>query len=403
MSALPGLAARSLWNRRETAALTVFAIAVSVALLLGVQKLRTGARESFAATISGTDLVVGARSGSVNLLLYSVFRIGEPTANVSWDTYQKVAHHPDVAWTIPLSLGDSHRGFRVLGTSPGYFRHYRYASARALAFAAGRPLIGDGDAVLGAAVARALRYRVGTQLVVAHGIGRTSFMEHAGHPLHVVGILESTGTAVDRTVHVTLGAIEAMHGRPAQGVVPTGISAFLVGMKSRDTVLVMQRALNDYRGEAVQAVIPGVALTELWSVVGVADRTLFVVAVLVALAGLLGMLAMLLAGLNERRRELAILRSIGASLRQVAALLLIEAVLLTGAGVACGIAFAYGLLAVARPWIAARYGIFLPLGGLDAPDAALLAAVVASGLLLSVYPAWRAYRLSLADGLTVRL
>src|ERR1700730_11812884 len=125
------LAWKSLWNRRATALLTISAIAISVALLLGVQKLRTAARESFANTVSGVDLIVGARSGPLNLLLYSIFRIGDATANVGWASYQKIAHHPDVEWTIPISLGDSHRGFRVMGTNTDYFKHYRFGDGRA--------------------------------------------------------------------------------------------------------------------------------------------------------------------------------------------------------------------------------------------------------------------------------
>ena len=108
------LAVQSLRNRALTASLTVLAIAVSVMLLIGVEKVRTGARASFADTISGTDLVVGARSGSIQLLLYSVFRIGNATNNVTWKSYEDIAKQPYVAWMVPLSLGDSHRGFRVL-------------------------------------------------------------------------------------------------------------------------------------------------------------------------------------------------------------------------------------------------------------------------------------------------
>ena len=210
MRLLP-LAARSLWNRRVAAALTVFAIGVSVALLLGVQKLRVEARESFASTISGTDLVVGARSGAVNLLLYSVFRIGDPTANLSWQSYQLVARHPDVAWTIPISLGDSHRGFRVMGTTGAYFEHYRYGNRRPLAFAAGAPFAALQEAVVGAEVARALGYTLGQEITIAHGIGEVSFAEHDDHPFRIVGILERSGTPVDRTVHVSLEAITAIH------------------------------------------------------------------------------------------------------------------------------------------------------------------------------------------------
>src|SRR5215510_14668270 len=128
------LALQSLRNRWLTAVLTVLAIAVSVMLLLGVEKIRTGARQSFADTISGTDLIVGARSGSLQLLLYSVFRIGNATNNLTWASYQDMAYMPDIAWTVPFSLGDSHRGFRVLGTTPGYFAHYKYRQTHSLQF-----------------------------------------------------------------------------------------------------------------------------------------------------------------------------------------------------------------------------------------------------------------------------
>ena len=110
MSHIIPLAWKSLLNRRFTVLLTLFAIALSVVLLLGVETVRRDAKLSFANTIAGTDLIVGARSGSIQLLLYSVFRIGHATNNISWRSYQDIAALPQVAWTIPLMLGDSHRG-----------------------------------------------------------------------------------------------------------------------------------------------------------------------------------------------------------------------------------------------------------------------------------------------------
>jgi putative ABC transport system permease protein len=399
--AIAGLAARSLWNRRSTGLLTVIAIAVSVTLLLGVQKMRDAARESFANTLSGTDLIVGARSGPVNLLLYSVFRVGDATASVSWPTYLRVARHRDVAWTIPLSLGDSHRGYRVLGTTPAYFQHYGYARTRRLAFAHGGAFAQLHDAVLGAEVARTLQYRIGDALVIGHGLGEVSFSEHDDQPFRVVGILAPTGTPVDRTVHVSLEAVSAIHD--ARDPTPTAITAFLVGMKSKDNVLQMQRALNEYPAEALLAIIPGTALQQLWSIVGIADRALMVVAAFVVLAGLLGMLTAILTSLNERRREMAILRSVGAHPLHVFALLLSEAGLLALAGVAVGVALAYALLAAAQPWLVARYGLFVAIGGLSGYDLSLLAAVVVAAVLMGLIPAWRAYRNSLADGLSIRV
>ncbi len=102
-----------------------------------------GAQASFASTISGTDLIVGARSGSVNLLLYSVFRIGNATNNIRWDSFEHFATNPQVKWAIPISLGDSHRGYRVMGTNDSYFEHYQYGRQQNLELASGRAFATD--------------------------------------------------------------------------------------------------------------------------------------------------------------------------------------------------------------------------------------------------------------------
>ena len=415
------LAWKSLWNRRVTASLTVCAIAVSVALLLGVQKLRTAARESFGNTVSGVDLIVGARSGPLNLLLYSIFRIGDATANVSWKTYQKVANHPDVAWTIPISLGDSHRGFRVMGTDGNYFEHYRFGRGHELRFSAGDPFHDLYDAVLGADVARTLGYKLGDPIVVAHGVGNVSFAEHKDKPFRVVGILEPTGTPVDRTVHVSLEAITAIHidwqsGMQAppgyrvsaeearrRDLTPDTITAFLVGMRSRVMTFTMQRALDDYRQEPLLAILPGVALSQLWELVGVADTALMVVAAFVVLAGLLGMLTAILTSLNERRREMAILRSVGARPGHVFALLVSEAGLLAALGVTAGVGLTYLLLLAGQPLLEKRFGIFVALAGLSESDLLILGGIIAAAVLMGLVPAFRAYRNALSDGLQVRV
>ncbi len=163
----------------------------------------------------------------------------------------------------------------------------------------------------------------------------------------------------------------------------------------------MQRALNDYRGEALQAIIPGVVLQQLWQLVGAADRVLFIIAAFVVLAGLIGMLTSILASLRERRREMAILRAVGARPAHVFALMLLEAGVLALAGVIAGVVIAHALLFLAQDWLAGRYGLFLELQGPGLYDLALGAAVVLAALLTGLLPAWRAYRNSLADGLSI--
>lgn len=413
------LAQKSLASRRVTVFLTVFAIAVSVSLLLGVERLRTEARASFSNTVSGTDLIVGARSGSVPLLLYSVFRIGNATNNISWRSYQDIAANPDVAWTIPVSLGDSHRGFRVVGTNTDYFRHFRYARARTLEFSAGKPFEDVFDAALGAQVASALGYNVGDSIVIDHGIGSVGFASHTDKPFRVSGILKRTGTPVDQTVHVSLAGIEAIHidwrsGRPMPGLSidaervrqmnlqPRAITAFFVGLKSRFDTFKIQRRVNTYAEEPLLAILPGVALHELWSLMGTAESALSVITIFIVMAGLIGMVTMLMASLNERRREMAILRSVGARPHHVFSLFVFEAGFVSILGAVLGVILLYAGMITLLPVIESRYGLFIPINPLSINEWMYLGAVVAAGILAGIAPAIAAVRMSLADGMVVR-
>jgi putative ABC transport system permease protein len=416
---IPRLALQSLRNRALTAFLTVLAIAVSVMLLLGVEKVRTGARQSFADTISGTDLIVGARSGAIQLLLYSVFRIGNATNNITWQSYDEIAKRPEVDWIVPISLGDSHHGFRVLGTTADYFQRYKYRHGQQLHFAAGGPFSDLFDAVIGADVARDLGYKVGDRIVVAHGVGSVSFVEHADKPFRVAGILAKTGTPVDRTVHVGLEAIEAIHvdwqnGIPVPGqsisaddvrkmdLKPKAITGAFVGLKSKLSTFKLQRWINNYPQEPLSAIIPGAALQELWGLVGTAETALGAVSAMVVATALLGMVTMILTTLNERRREMAILRSVGARPATVLGLLATEAGLLTLLGVACGVVLLYAAILILRPWVDRTYGLQLSLDPPTLREWITLGAIVLAGILAGLLPALRAYRLSLADGMTVR-
>lgn len=414
------LAAKSLWNRRLTSALVVISIALSVALLLGVERLRTQARSSFANTLSGTDLIIGARSSPINLLLYSVFRIGDPTNNVRWASYQAIAAHPQIAWTVPLSLGDSHRGFRVLGTTGEYFQYYRYGRSQLLQWVEGREFTDVFDAVLGAEVADRLGYRLGQSMVIAHGAGEVSFALHDDKPFRVVGILARTGTPVDQTVHVSLAGIEAIHadwqgGAPIPGqrlsaeqvrqldLTPKTITAVLVGLKSKTAIFRMQREINEFAAEPLLAILPGLTLQQLWDLLGVAENALLVVSGLVVLVGLTVMLTALLTGLNERRREMAILRAVGARPGQIFTLMLGESLALTLCGAAFGVLLLQGGLLWAGPILEGRLGLTIAGWPPSNYEWMLLMAVLGCGLLAGLFPAWRAYRYSLADGMTLRI
>lgn len=417
------IALRSLNNRRFTALLTIFAIALSITLLLAVERVRTETRSSFASTISATDLIVGARSGSVNLLLYSVFRIGNATNNIRWSSFEHFAQHPQVKWAVPLSLGDSHHGYRVLGTSEDYFTHYQYARKQHLKLRDGRFFSNQApfEVVLGAEVADALNYQIGQEIVLAHGVATISLVKHDDKPFTAVGILERTGTPVDRTLHIALAGMEAIHidwqqGAPAYGnrkinaeqalqmdLQPKEITAMLLGLNSKIATFALQREINQWRGEPLLAILPGVALQELWSLMGTAEKALFVVSLFVVLTGLIGMLTAILTSLNERRREMAILRSVGARPWHIAGLLILEAFTLACAGIILGVALLYVGIALAQAPLQSYYGLYLPLSAPTLYEWKLLVVVLLAGILMGAIPAWRAYRQSLADGLNIRL
>ena len=428
MNNLLNIARQSAWSRRSTLVWVVVSLALATALLWTLERLRHDIRLSFSQSVSGVDLIVGARSSPVQLMLFSVFHIGSVPQSMSMDSVHKLAQHRSVSWVVPLSLGDAHRGFPVLGTTPAFFQHFAYGDKQPLVLQQGKAfadtLDGLYEAVIGAEVARQMGYGLGQSITLGHGLHdhgpeAAEADEHADKPFKVVGILAPTGTPVDRSVQVSLQALEAIHldwvaGTPMPGaqipadqarkfnLEPQEVTAALVGLKSRAAVFNVQRFVNFYEEEALMGVMPGVALGELWSVLGLGENALLAVSALVALVSVVSLVAVVLAGLNERRRELAVLRAVGASPRHVLGLLTLEGVWVTTAGVVLGLLLAYTGMALATPWLQQSLGIRLQWAAPLPTQLALAGAVLLAGLLASLGPAWRAYRLSLADGLSPR-
>lgn len=413
------VALSSSWSRRHTLLFIVFTIALSVALLIGVEKIRSEVRDSFNRSVAGTDLIVGARGGELQLILYSIFHIGQASNNISWASFELIKKNKNVAWAEPISLGDSHKGFRVVGTSSGFFEHYKTGRSLALEFRKGLAFDDLFDAVVGAEVARKLGYHVGSRITLSHGMGNASFSEHDDRPFRVSGVLQSTGTPVDQSVFISSEAIVAIHDGWQSGsripgqqksveevrgklLQPKELTAVLLGMKSKLSTFHLQRQINNYKAEPLQAVLPGVALQQLWQLIRVAENALLIVSGCVVLAGLVGMLAVLLTSLGARRKELAILRSIGARPRHIITLLVFESTLVSAAGALLGVLLAAVLLMLAKPVLESQFGLFIQSTGLSWRDVPLLGGVVIAGAATGLWPGYRAYRMTAADGLTVR-
>lgn len=409
----------SLQNRRYTAILTIISVAISTFVLLGVEHIRHEAKESFSKTVSGVDLIVGARTSQVNLLLYSVFHIGNPTNNISWQSYRELADDPKVAWTIPISLGDSHQGYRVMGTTDDFFMRFRFGKNTALSFSEGEAFSQLFDVVLGAEVAKKLNYRVGDPILLAHGLGRISFSMHDDKPFRVKGILRPTGTPADQTLYISLQGMEAIHLDWRDGVkipgkkvsdsdiealdlTPKSITAFMIGLQSKMAIFSVQRHINQYPKEPLLAILPGITLTELWQMMNSMENTLRLISILVLFSSLLGLSTMLLSSIRERQREIAVMRAIGASPLFVFLIIQIEALMITLVGIIVAIVvLAIGILLI-QSTLAENYGIFINHFSINNQTLGIVGIIILSTFILGLIPSLSAYRMSLHHGLVER-
>ena len=468
LSALTNVALQSLRYRFGGVLLTVLAVALSVFVLLGVEHVRQEAKSGFASTVSGVDLIVGARTGEINLLLLSIFRIGNATTNIEWETVEEIENLERVAWSVPITLGDSHKNFRVVGTTQDFFERYQYGRKQPLVFEKGSEFEALQDVVLGSRAATELDYRLGDSLVLSHGMADTSFTHHDELPFNVVGILERSGTPIDNALFVSLEAIDAIHDDENGGSHeehdeghkghedhdeheshddhdehdaheheeghkghedhdeheshddhdehdaheheeghkghddheghnhgPIGtVTAMLVGLESPAFALQVQRAINEYQGEALLAILPGVALAQLWALVGGIEGTLRGISILVFISSIFGLNAMLLASMRERRREVFVLRSIGAPSSFVLALLLLESLLIVTIGIAAAVVALFGAIAAVNGFLADQIGVTLSMAIFSEASLIAIGLIYISSILLSLLPAMQAYRAS---------
>jgi putative ABC transport system permease protein len=416
------LALKSLKNRLFSSCLTIFSIALSVTLLLAVERTKRAAEEGFTQSISQTDLLVGARTGPLNLILYTVFNMGSASNNISWKSYEDLKSKPEIAWTIPYSLGDGHKGFRVVATDENFYEHYRFRGEGKVELREGQPALDIWDAVIGSEVEKKLNYKLGDRIVIAHGVTRGEGIQiHDDKPFHVTGILKPTGTALDQSIYISLYGMEAIHIDWQSGAAPTDanrispesikkenihigtITSFFLRTKTRIETLRLQREINNYQEEPLLAIIPGATLAQLWQGLSQIDQVLKIISWMVICVGIAAMLSSILAGLNERRREMAILRSLGAGPKRLATLLVFESALVTLIGVIIGVSLELTCFFVLEGWLQNQFGLYLVGSPFTAVEGTYLLVTLIFGMLVGLIPAYKASQLALKDGLSVRV
>jgi putative ABC transport system permease protein len=389
---------KSLRQHALSTAITSFSIALAAGLLMAVWSVRDQARAAFTQIHSGFDAVLGARSSKLQLVLNAVFHLEASPANITWNDYLEIQKHPRVAAAIPIAMGDNFRGYRVVGTLPEMFTTHEYAPGRRYVVTKPGRVFDPAlrEAVVGSFAARKLGLSYGARFHPYHGL---NFAEEHAHEEEyvVVGILEPSNTPADKVIWIPLEGVQNMSGHTAETA--TELSAVLLKLRDPLAGPLLDQVYNKKGSRLTFAWPIGATMAELFNRLDWFDRVLALVAALVAFVAAGSVTASIYNSMNERRRQIAILRALGARRATVGALVVLEATAIAALGCAAGFAVYGAILVTAARLLRAQTGVVLdPLAAHPVMLWAPLALVALSAL-AGFIPAVKAYRTDVADNL----
>jgi putative ABC transport system permease protein len=403
------MAWRYLWGRALVTTLTLTGIALSAALICSVLTLRRESESGFLRESGQYDLVAGAKGSPLQLVLSSVYHLDLPTGNIPYDRFLSLRDDPRIASAIPLGLGDNYRGYRIVGTDTNLFLLNDRLNLQKQLFnlQEGRFFQNDFDAVVGSQVASQTGLKLGDTFVGTHGLVVTpGSSEHKAFPYKVVGVLAPGNGANDRAIFTPLASVWRIHSdeteihRKLAGIVSTNatalasdleVTAVLLRLKAVGLRLWMSQEIQK-RTESMAAIPVNEMLRLYQQVLAPMQRVLLAVAALVVLVSALSITATLYQSAERRRRDLAVLRALGAHPHEIFALVVLEALLLTWLGLAAGWLIGHGALAAAGPHLRDTLGIGVSPWSTDRIEIIALGIVALGGLLAGLVPAVLAYR-----------
>jgi len=390
---LAALAWRYLWSRPLASLLNLALLSLGLAAMSFVMLCSEQLEAGLQRDLAGIDLVVGAKGSPMQIMLAGVFHLDVPTGNIPLQTLTQLRAQPLVARAIPLALGDSLRGYRIVGTEPDYLAQYQAELAQGALWQ--QPL----QAVLGAEVARRTGLRVGDRFAGSHGLGSEG-EAHAQRPYQVVGVLKATGSVLDRLVLTDLASVWALHGHEgdaeeANAADEREITMLLLSYRSPLAAVSLPRWVNAQPG--LQAAAPALETARLFRMLGVGAEVLRGFAIVLLLASALSVLVGLLSAVRERQGDLAMLRMLGAPAWRVAALVSLEAVWLALLASGLGLALGHGLAQALGVLLAEQQSLRLGGAWWSAWEWAVPGLALLLALASAAWPAWRAFRLDVTE------
>ncbi len=413
MNILFTLAFNSLLSRKTSVILTIISLTLSITLFVIIDNFKGGAKKNFFSNAQTGDLILAAKSGEIQSLLYILFQIGTPSGNITWTSFQNFKKHEDVEWIIPISLGDSHKQFRVLGTNSEYFEKITFKNKH-LEFFDGKKFENVFDVVIGHDVSTQLQYKLKDDIIIAHGISSQSL--HEEFPFKVSGILKKTGSPADKLVYVSLEALEAIHNNWKSGsrirkltfkttikqknnITPKEITGAIIKLKSKIKIFKFQREVSNFQNEPLQAIIPGLTLSKLWQVISFIENILIIISFMVVISSLIGISAVLYSNIHLRKSEIALLRIVGASPKKIYQLLVMESFIISFMSIFLSILIVQILTFILFPIFDYKYGVYMEYNFLSSNNIVFYFTIIILSLLISLFPGYRVFKTSLIEGI----
>lgn len=406
---------RSLRQHALSTFVTALAIALAAGLVMSVFAIQKQTYAAFTGGDIGFDAVLGARGSQLQLVLNTVFHLETSPGNIPFSVYREIAANPQVSLAIPYAVGDNYQGFRIVGTSEEIFTRFEYRRGRKFEAQAGGRFFNSSakEAVIGSFAARETNLKVGDVIQPYHGLIYDEKNKH-NDDYTVVGILEPTNSPSDRVVWIPLEGIYRMSGHVLRGAgenykasegveIPDEakeVSAVLLKFKSPQAGMSFDQLINKQGKAATLAYPIGRTMAELFDKLGWINRVLELVAYLVVVVAAFSILASIYNSINERRREFAILRALGASRGTVFAVILLESVTIAAAGTLLGYFVFAIIMLVTRYIVREQTGVFLDVFRFDPTLIYTPILMIAVGAIAGILPAFKAYRTDVAENLT---
>ena len=395
---LPLIVYRSVRQHALSTVVTAGSIALACGLSMCVWMVKTQAQAAFTQTTTGFDAVLGARGSKLQLVLNAIFHLEASPGNLPYSDYETIKQHPAVKTAIPLAVGDNLRGYRLVGTLPELFEKAEYAPGKKFTLQPGGKIFAaeENAAVVGSFAAEQLGLKVGAAFHPFHGLAFDEKNQHAESYV-VTGVLEPTNTPADRVIWIPLHGVQTMSGHDPHSA--GDISAVLVQLRSPSAGFMLDSMYNKQGNRLTFAYPVGTIVAELFNKIAWFDRVLAFVAYLVALVAAGSVLASIYNSMSARRRDLAILRALGARRRTIFGAVVAEAACIGALGAVAGFGVSFGLLAAVTKAIRDQTGVVLEISARHPVLWACPLAMIALCALGGMVPAWKAYRTPVAETL----